>query len=269
MLFTTRVRCGKLREELVMVFPLRDSVRTRRRPWVTYSLIFVNLAVFLLELAAGSSASLLVSTFAVVPTRVLNPGFWLATAGWPLVTLVTSTFVHGSWGHVVGNMLYLWVFGDNIEDLLGKGRFLLFYLLCGALANVAHILANPTSGVPTIGASGAVAGVLGGYILSYPRARVLTLIPIGFFVPAIKVPAWAYLGLWFLVQLASGLAPIWVSDVTRTVAFWAHISGFLSGIALVPLLRSNGGELLPGRGKGNAYSRARCRGQNHWRRTER
>lgn len=227
-----------------MVFPLRDSVRTRRRPWATYTLIAVNFLVFFWEVAAGPSAYVLLNAFSVVPVRTLNPGFWLATAGWPLVTLVTSTFLHGSWAHVIGNMLYLWVFGDNIEDRLGPGRYLLLYALCGVLANVAHILANPLSAQPTIGASGAVAGVLGAYILTYPMARVLTLIPIGVVVPAIRVPAWVYLGLWFVVQLVSGLAPIWAREVTQTVAFWAHIAGFLSGIALVRLLRPPAGELL-------------------------
>lgn len=220
-----------------MVLPLRDSVRTRGRSWVTYGLILINLAVFLLEAVGGPVASNLIAYFAVIPAEAFSLKGWIATGGWPLVTLVTSTFLHGSWGHVLGNMLYLWVFGDNVEDRLGHGRYLLFYLLSGVLANIAHILANPGSQVPTIGASGAVAGVLGGYILLFPKAKVLTLIPIGFFVPAIRVPAWTYLSLWFLVQLASGLAPIWVRDMTQTVAFWAHISGFLSGIALAGLFR--------------------------------
>lgn len=219
-----------------MVFPIRDSERTRRRPWVTYGLVALNLAIFLGEVALGRSAVYLIEMFGVVPARVLNSWYWLATGGWPLFTLVTSTFFHGSWGHLIGNMLYLWVFGDNIEDRLGRWRFLAFYLLSGALAGVAHVFAYPASDIPTIGASGAVAGVLGGYILTFPRARVLTLVPLGFLVPAFRVPAWAYLGLWFFIQLASGLAPIWVREMTQTVAFWAHISGFLSGIGLVRLL---------------------------------
>lgn len=230
-----------------MVFPLRDSIRSRRRPWVTYTLIVINLGVFLLEVSAGPGAYSLMARFAAVPTLVLNPLAWVALGGWPAATLITSTFLHGSWSHVIGNMLYLWVFGDNVEDLLGHGRFLFFYLACGALANVAHALANPVSSTLTIGASGAVAGVLGAYLLSFPRARILTLIPIGLFVPAIPVRAWAYLVFWFVVQLASGLAPIWVRNVTQTVAFWAHISGFLSGFALVRLLRPEGRAPLPGR----------------------
>lgn len=220
-----------------MAYPLRDSPRTRRRPWVTYALIAANVLFFLLELSSPTAAQGLVRAFGMVPKEVLDPSHLAVAAGWPLVTLFTSAFLHGSWGHLVGNMLYLWVFGDNIEDLLGHGRFLLFYFLVALFASAAHILANPTSAVPTIGASGAVAGVLGGYILAFPRAQILTLVPIGFVVPAIRVPAWAYLGVWFLVQLAGGLAPLWIRDMTQTVAFWAHINGFLGGIALVQILK--------------------------------
>lgn len=220
-----------------MVFPLRDSPTIRRRPWVTYSLIATNILLFLVAASSEEAAYELITRLAVIPSAVADPQVWLVTAGWPLVTLFTATFLHGSWGHLLGNMLYLWVFGDNIEDLLGRWRFLLFYLATGLFANVAHVLANPTSSVATIGASGAVAGVLGGYILTFPTARVLTLVPIGFLVPAIRVPAWAYLGLWFLIQLFSGLAPLWIRDLTQTVAFWAHINGFLGGIALVQLLK--------------------------------
>jgi membrane associated rhomboid family serine protease len=228
--------CGKLREELFLVFPLQDSPRTRRRPWITYALIGTNLLVFLLEVWAGPTSFIFFQLFAAVPVRVLSPSVWAETFGWPLVTLFTSTFLHGSWAHVLGNMLYLWVFGDNIEDKLGHARFLLFYVLCGIFAGIAHVFANPTSLVPTIGASGAIAGVLGAYIVSYPKARVLTLIPIGLFVPAIRVPAWLYLTFWFGLQLISGLAPIWAREVTQSVAFWAHISGFLGGVALVSIL---------------------------------
>lgn len=227
-----------------MVLPVYDNLRVRRRPWVNYILILLNLAVFLVEATSGTGAYWLLALFAVVPQAVLSPVFWLQSAGWPLISLIASTFLHGSWVHVLGNMLYLWIFGDNVEDLLGHGRYLLFYLLCGVLANVAHVLANPQSAVPTIGASGAVAGVLGAYILSFPRAKVLTLIPLGIFVPAVRAPAWIYLSLWFLLQLYSGLAPIWVQDHAQQVAFWAHISGFLSGFALVRLMRPERREVL-------------------------
>lgn len=228
-----------------MVLPLRDSPGIRHRPWVTYVIIALNLIIFLVEAASPDLSIRMANLFGVIPREAIDPSQWVATGGWPLITLFTATFLHGSWGHVLGNMLYLGVFGDNVEDRLGPGRYLAFYLACGLLANIAHILANPTSDMPTIGASGAVAGVLGGYILAYPRARVLTLIPLGFLVPAIKVPAWAYLGLWFFIQLASGLAPLWVRDMTQTVAFWAHISGFLCGIALMQLLQPKSQQPLP------------------------
>lgn len=230
-----------------MVFPIRDSTPSRRQPWVTRGLIALNLLVFLAEVAADQAIYGLLELFAVVPSQALALRVWVATGGWPLVTLFTSTFFHGSWLHLLGNMLYLWVFGDNVEDILGHGRYILFYLLCGALANVAHILANPTSPVPTIGASGAVAGVLGAYLLSFPRARILTLIPLGIFIPAVPVRAWLFLAVWFLMQLYSGLAPIWAADTVQAVAFWAHISGFLSGFALIRLLRPESRDPVPGR----------------------
>jgi len=225
---------------LALVLPLRDSPAVRRRPWVNWALIALNLFIFLVEMASPATGQWLIGTCALRPAALLSPEAWAATGGWPLVTLFTSAFLHGSWGHVLGNMLYLWIFGDNLEERLGHGRYLLFYGICIGLANLAHAVANPTSPIPTIGASGAVAGVLGGYILCFPRARVLALVPIGAFVPAVRVPAWVFLGLWFLVQLASGLAPIWLHDLTQTVAFWAHISGFLSGVALAQLLAPEG-----------------------------
>lgn len=227
-----------------MVFPIRDSVTTRRQPWMTNTLVLINVLFFLAEVGLGRHARALIELLAIVPVQALDPSYWALTLGWPLATLFTSTLLHGSWSHLIGNMIYLWVFGDNIEDLLGRWRFLAFYILCGIFAGVAHILAYPTSDMPTIGASGAVSGVLGAYILSFPRARVLTLVPIGLIVPAVRVPAWAYLSLWFLAQLASGLAPIWVREMTQAIAFWAHIAGFLGGIALVRLLAPPGGERL-------------------------
>jgi membrane associated rhomboid family serine protease len=230
-----------------MVFPLKDSIRSRSRPWVNYGLIAVNTLVFLAELAAEQTAPGILQIFAVVPSQALALRAWEATYGWPLITLITGTFFHGSWLHLIGNMLYLWVFGDNVEDVLGHGRYLVFYLLCGVLANIAHILANPTSLAPTIGASGAVAGVLGAYLLTFPTARVLTLMQIGVIVPAVPIRAWLFLIFWFGLQLFSGLAPIWVHDFAQTVAFWAHISGFLSGIALMRILRPGAEAPVPGR----------------------
>jgi membrane associated rhomboid family serine protease len=148
-------------------------------------------------------------------------------------TLLTSLFLHGGWLHVGGNMLYLWIFGDNVEDRLGRIRFLVFYLLCGVAASGVHILANPHSTVPTIGASGAIAGVLGAYLLLYPGARVLTLIPLGFYLQVVQLPAFFFLGFWFLIQFISGAASLAArGGGAGGIAWWAHIGGFAAGIIL-------------------------------------
>jgi membrane associated rhomboid family serine protease len=219
-----------------MVIPLRDSVRGQVVPWVNYGLVGLNTLVFLLQVADPVLFARMLEYCALVPAHLLDPGTLLRRGFWPLVTLFTSTFLHGSWLHLIGNMLYLWVFGDNVEDRLGHRRYLGFYLLSGGLAGLAHALANPTATIPTVGASGAVAGVLGAYVITYPQARVLTLVPLGLIVPAIRIRVWAYLGLWFLIQLYSGLMPLWAHQVADMVAWWAHISGFLIGISLLKLL---------------------------------
>lgn len=210
------------------MLPIRDNAPRRRFPLVTSVLLAVNLAVFVYTYAAGPAALRLLETWALVPWRLFTPPAW--TGAEPL-TLVTSTFLHGGWLHVGGNMLYLWVFGDNIEDRLGRWRFLGFYLFVGALAGLIHALTVPASPVPTIGASGAVAGVLGAYLVAFPRARVLTLIPLGPLVTAVRIPALAYLGFWFLLQLLAGLGA--GGAVAQPVAWWAHVAGFLAGAGLM------------------------------------
>lgn len=213
------------------MLPLYDSPRARRRPWMTWLIILVSVAVFVAELAAPDRAALL-RTFGIVPARIFDLGLLAGLGYWPLVTLVTATFLHGGWIHLGGNMVYLWVFGDNVEDRLGPLRYLGFYLAGGLVANLAHVLANPFSTVPTIGASGAVAAVLGGYLLSYPRAGVLAAVPLGVLVPVVRVPAWVLLGIWFLLQLWGGIA----GPGAQPVAWWAHIGGFLAGMGLLRLM---------------------------------
>ena len=151
-------------------------------------------------------------------------------------------FLHGGWFHVGGNMLYLWIFGDNVEDRLGHVRFLFFYLLCGVAAGIAHIFTNPHSSAPTIGASGAIAGVLGAYFFLYPRAKVLTLLPLGIYFQIIELPAFFFLGFWLLIQSISGVASLAVrGEVTGGIAWWAHIGGFVAGAALGQLLKRREG----------------------------
>jgi membrane associated rhomboid family serine protease len=221
------------------VIPLYDNVPTRRFPVVTVALIALNFAVFFYELKLSTSLLGLdghaVDTFffraGLVPYEIahrvdippadLTP--WWATA-------FTAMFVHGGWLHIIFNMLFLWIFGNNVEDTMGRLRFLIFYLVCGLAAAGLQVAIDVNSQVPTIGASGAIAGVLGAYIVLFPRARVLSVIPIFFFLPMIYVPAWIMLGVWFGLQLVQGYASI---GGQTDVAFFAHIGGFAAGLLLV------------------------------------
>jgi membrane associated rhomboid family serine protease len=221
------------------MIPLRDTTRSTGFPVVTVALIVLNVYVFWLELSAGPGIMGLFEKFAVVPAEIvpaLSGGRFLLPSSWPtLTTLVTATFLHGGWFHILGNMLYLWVFGDNVENSFGALGFILFYVTVGILGNLAHVAANPASTTPTIGASGAVAGVLGAYFLLFPRARVLSLIPLGIFFTITEVPATLFLLFWFVLQLLSGLGSV-AGQMAHTVAWWAHIGGFVAGMALIQLV---------------------------------
>ena len=223
------------------MIPLRDSIRSRRFPAVTVALIAANLLVFLYEIALPRPVlAELFLRFGLVPRAVTEGLPMTMVAGLvPVpVPLLTSIFLHGGWLHVLGNMLYLWVFGDNVEDRLGRLGFLVLYLAAGVAGNMSHVLANPQSPVPTIGASGAVAGVLGAYFISFPRARVLALVPLGIFLHVAEVPAVLFLVLWFVLQLVNGVGQLGVpSQVSAGVAWWAHVGGFAAGFALLLLLR--------------------------------
>jgi len=209
------------------VIPLRDVIPSRTTPFVTVGIIAANALAFWFELSLpAGTRQVLICDFGIVP----------AAFAWP--TLLSSMFLHGGWLHIIGNMWFLWIFGDNVEDRLGHGRYLAFYLLCGAVAGIAQALASPDSYIPTIGASGAIAGVMGAYFVLYPRSRVLTLIWLFVFVDIVEIPAVFFLGFWFLMQLFSG-----VGSVAQTagnhggVAFWAHVAGFLFGVAAVFVFR--------------------------------
>ena len=219
------------------MIPLRDANPSSRTPWVTFLLIGLNTLAFLYEVVLPESRlRQLIFTMGMVPARVtVFPADPAITFGDAFLPLFSSMFLHGGWLHLIGNMWFLWIFGDNIEDRLGHLRYLLFYLVCGLGAGVAHTLFNLNSTMPTIGASGAVAGVLGGYLLLYPHARVLTLIP-AFFLYMVELPAYIVLALWFVIQLFSGTASLGARDASAGgVAWWAHIGGFLLGLALVKL----------------------------------
>ena len=230
------------------MFPLHDD-NIRRGPAIVTTLIIVlNLLAWAFVQGLGTEPALShsVCTLGLIPAELLGharPGTLIplgegvtCVIGHPnWLAPLTSMFLHGSWIHIIGNLWFLWVFGDNVEDVFGHGRFLVFYLLCGLAAAATQTLANPGSVLPMIGASGAIGGVLGAYAVSYPQARVLTLLVLGIFIRTVWVPAWLMLGYWFLLQFLGGLPTLGSQDAG--VAFWAHIGGFVAGAALVYVLR--------------------------------
>lgn len=217
------------------MLPLRDTTRARSLPLMNWLLILANVLVFLFEASLSPrSLNAFSRAFGLVPARLLAaPGL---DEG---LTMLTSMFLHGGWLHLISNMWVLYIFGDNVEDRLGHLRYLLFYLLAGLAAGLAHVLVNPASAVPTVGASGAISGVMAAYLLLFPHARVLTLIP-GIFLPwFIEVPALLFIGFWFVSQLFNGLFALRATGAVHAyggVAWWAHIGGFLAGALLVKLL---------------------------------
>ena len=209
------------------MIPLKDVISSRTRPVVTTMIVAINVLVFLLQLTLPpGDVERFIYTFGLVPAHFSVP------------SLFTSMFVHGGLGHVGGNLLYLWIFGDNVEDRLGHGRFLVFYLATGVVAALSQTAMDPESTVPMVGASGAIAGVMGGYFVLYPQSRVLTLFP--FPVMLFEVPAIFFLGLWFVMQFLSGLGSLASAagqGLPGGVAFWAHVMGFIAGVLLVRLMQ--------------------------------
>lgn len=219
-----------------MVIPLRDENPTQTVPSVTIALVLINILVFLYELTLGNNLNSFIGSYALFPGRftqsISSSSFTLAT----FVPFFSSMFMHGGFIHIIGNMLYFWIFGNNIEDVLGHAKFLFFYLACGIGAALTHILSSPNSTLPTLGASGAIAGVLAAYLILFPKARVLTLIPIFFFIELAELPAFLIIGLWFVLQLANGVASITSQPIAAGaggVAWFAHIGGFLTGLLLI------------------------------------
>jgi len=225
------------------VVPLRDNNPTKRTPYVTYGLIATNILIFLFELTlAPQQLDGFFHLAAVVPLE-LTASF----AGIPVhqpvpewSTLITSQFLHGGFLHVLGNMWFLWIFGDNVEDRLGHFKYLFFYLACGVLAALTQWYFSQSSAIPSLGASGAIAGVMGAYILRFPRTEIATLIPLGFFFPVVRIPAYYFLGFWFIQQAFYGLAsldaPTNIGMESGGIAYWAHAGGFVFGAILGSLL---------------------------------
>ena len=216
------------------MFPIRDHNPSGGRPYVVYALIAINVAVFLLQLPYSGNDRALAGfwgNFALYPAAVTRDGDYTG--------ILTSMFLHAGWMHIGGNMLFLWIFGDNLEDQMGHVGFLIFYLACGILAALAHIYSAPGSTVPTVGASGAIAGVMGGYLLLFPRARVDVVVIIVIFFRVFTLPAWVMLGIWFALQVFGGFS---TPAQGGGVAFWAHAGGFIAGIVLtLPVWLRRGG----------------------------
>jgi membrane associated rhomboid family serine protease len=231
------------------VIPLKDDVPSRSFPVVTVGLIALNVVAFLyqvsLQVSGGgpqvtSAAQEFVFEFGVIPCRLTGNCRVPAGHPSPVLTVLTSMFLHGGWFHVIGNMLYLWIFGDNVEDRLGHGRFVVFYLASGVVAALAQTAVAPTSPVPMIGASGAVSGVLAAYLVLFPSAGVLTLLAFGFFIRMVRIPAMIVLGLWIVVQLINGAVSYSIASAGGEgggVAWFAHVGGFAAGLILLFLLR--------------------------------
>ncbi len=214
------------------MIPLRDTIRSRTFPLVNWSLIVLNVLVFFVE-ASTPHVNALVKTWGLVPARaLLHPNLY------NFLTLFTSMFLHGGWSHLISNMLALYIFGDNVEDRMGSGRYLVFYLACGLGAALTHVVFNPTSTMPTVGASGAISGVLAAYVVLFPTASVITLIPIFFWPWFVEIPALLYIGGWFVSQLFNGvLSVVSGAQAFGGVAWWAHVGGFAAGLVLLPVFK--------------------------------
>lgn len=249
------------------MIPLRDNIPPSTRPHVNYGILCFTAAVFVLQLLESGGSGGLVERLGLIPARVLDPGVEVVVPEVrvvetnfgvrrvlahriaapslvpPWLTLLTCIFLHGGWMHFLGNMWTLYIFGDNVEDRFGHLGYLIFYLLSGVAASAAHLAASSTSTIPTIGASGAIAGVMGAYMLLYPRAMVLTLVPVFLFFQVLVLPAPLFLGIWFLLQFFQGALSI-TSTQTGGVAWWAHIGGFVVG-AIVAYFLGNRGALRP------------------------
>jgi len=205
------------------MLPLRDNIPSKTRPIITYIILGLNILVFIYEISLGTHLDAFIGQFGAVPYNIFNP---VGLSSY--MTLLTSMFMHANLMHIVGNMLFLWIFADNIEDRIGHIMFIIFYITCGLAGALLHSVFTPTSTIPMIGASGAISGVLGAYIILYPKARISALIPLGFFLRIVQLPSLVFLGIWFLMQFLFGISSI--RGTGGGVAYLAHIGGFLVGL---------------------------------------
>ncbi len=219
------------------MFPLQDNIPRRNPPFAVWALVFLNVVFFLFEISLPpQTREAFLYTFGVVPLRHMHPE-WAQAIGLPVdswIPFLTSMFLHGGWIHLIGNMWFLLLFGDNVEDRMGSFRFIIFYLLCGFISGGVHTLISQESTVPAIGASGAISGILAAYLILYPRARIITMIPVFFYPFFFEIPATVFIGLWFVLQLGSGITSLFHAQAGGGIAWWAHVGGFAAGILLLP-----------------------------------
>ena len=227
------------------MIPIRDTIRSETYPIINYVLIALNILAFFVEQSQGRNFNEFIFTYGLVPARYSVPQIsdYFTTAQ-QVIVFLTFMFLHGGFFHLLGNMWFLYIFGDNVEDHLGHFRYLAFYLLCGLASGISHLFLNWTSQIPTIGASGAIAGVMGAYFILYPRAKVLTLVPIFFFLHFMEIPAFLFLGFWIFFQFLNAA----LSNQAGGIAWWAHVGGFVFGIIFLKLFQS-----LPGMDKGQKF----------------
>lgn len=217
------------------MLPLKDNIPTERFPVITVAIIAANILVFLYEFTLGSKSNAFLSSYGMTPYEITT-GTSLYARSVPLyATLFTSMFLHAGILHVAGNMLFLWIFGNNVEDSMGRFRFVIFFLMCGLIAGMGQIAIDPHSQIPNVGASGAIAGVLGGYLLLYPRARVTTLLFLGIFITFVELPAFLVLLFWIVFQVVVGVAGLYSTMSEGGVAYFAHIGGFIAGLAAIKI----------------------------------
>ena len=221
-----------------LMIPLRDMTKSPVFPYVNTALIIVNVLVFLYSYSIGDYMNLFILRYGLIPAKVFSSVPDIATAE-RVYPFFTSMFLHGGWLHLIGNMLFLYIFGDNVEGRMGHFRYLVFYLVCGLIAALFQFVTNIHSIIPMVGASGAISGVLGAYITFYPRSRILTLVPIFFFIQFIHIPAAVFIFVWFIIQFLSGLGSLNAPKESGGVAFWAHIGGFVAGLLLARFFDKN------------------------------
>ena len=219
------------------MIPLKDNIPSFKKPVATYVLIFINTIIYLFQFLLPSRLEeIFVYRYGFIPATFLKAIAEHGLQAGDLYPFFTSMFIHGNWTHLISNMWILWLFGDNIEDMLGHLRFILFYLLCGFFAMLSHFIFYSNSFIPAIGASGAIAGVMGAYFVLFPYSRIITFVPVLFMPLFVRIPALIYLAVWFLIQLYNGAVSSVLGGRGSGVAWWAHIGGFLSGILLLKLL---------------------------------